>query len=84
MTEKQKPVHTIRLGSIKAAIWANALQNNGTRHNVTVCRLYKDGDQWKQSESFGRDDLLVVAKVLDIAHTWICEQAQSKPDAAAE
>ena len=47
---------------------------NGTRHNVSVSRIYKDGDDWKQSDSFGRDDLLLVAKALGMAHTWIFEQ----------
>ena len=32
-------------------------------------RLYKDGDQWKSTQSFGRNDLLVLAKVADFAHT---------------
>lgn len=82
MTTKQKPAHTIRLASIKAAIWANATEKNGTRFNVTACRLYKDGEEWKQSESFGRDDLLVLAKVLDQAHTWICEQSKPKTEPA--
>jgi len=72
--EKQKPVHEIRLGRIKAAIWENET-DNGTRHNVTISRLYKDGDQWKQTTSFGREDLPLVAKVADLAHTWIYEQA---------
>ncbi len=71
---KQKPVHEIRLASIKAAIWENDTQS-GRRYNVTVCRLYKDGDEWKQTESFGRDDLPLVAKVVDQAHTWIFEQS---------
>ncbi|WP_254511382.1 hypothetical protein [Anatilimnocola floriformis] len=71
---KQQPVHEVRLGAIKAAIWENET-NVGTRHNVTVCRLYKDGEQWKQTESFGRDDLPLLAKVVDLAHTWIFQQA---------
>lgn len=73
---KSTPVHEIRLGRIRAAIWENDTQN-GTRHNVTVSRLYKDGDQWKDSSSFGRDDLPLVAKVVDQAHSWIFEQATS-------
>ena len=76
--EKQKPAHEIRLGRIKATIWENETEN-GTRYNVTVCRLYKDGDQWQATESFGRDDLLVVAKVADEAHTWICRSATAAP-----
>ena len=67
---KARPVHEIRLGRIRAAIWANRTET-GTRHNVTVSRLYKDGDDWKDSASFGRDDLPLVGKVLDQAHSWI-------------
>ena len=72
---KQKPAHEVRLGRIKATIWANETPS-GTRHNVQVCRLYKDGDTWKQADCFGRDDLPVVCKVLDYAHTWIFEQGR--------
>jgi hypothetical protein len=69
---KNRPVHDVRLGRIRAAIWQNETEN-GTFYNVTVSRLYKDGDDWKDSTSFGRDDLPLVAKVCDMAHTWIFE-----------
>ena len=71
---KQKPAHEIRLGRIKATIWENETEQ-GTRYNVTVNRLYKDGDEWKQTASFGREDLPLVAKVVDMAHSWAYEQA---------
>ncbi len=77
---KNRPVHEIRLGAIRASIWENAV-GDGIRHNVTLSRIYRDGDQWKNSESFGRDDLLVVAKAADRAHSWICDQRAA---AAAE
>ena len=74
---KTKPVHEVRLGRVRAAIWENETQN-GTRHNVTVSRLYKDGyDKWKDSNSFGREDLPLVCKVMDMAHTWIYEHPSS-------
>jgi len=72
-----KPIHEIRLGKVKAAIWANDT-SSGVRHNVTIERLYKDGDDWKSTSSFGRDDLPLACKVLDQAHTWIFEQNGSK------
>lgn len=75
MANANKPVHEIRMGRIKAAIWENDTQN-GTRHNVTMARLYKEGDQWKETHSFGRDDLPLVAKVSDQAHSWIFEQSK--------
>jgi hypothetical protein len=65
------------LGRIKAAIWENETQN-GTMYNVTVCRLYRDGKQWRDSASFGRDDLPLLAKVADRVHSWIFDQSQEQ------
>ena len=76
--EKVKPVHEIRLGRIKATIWENETQNGNTMYNVTLCRLWRDGKQWKDSGSFGRDDLPLVAKVADMVHSWIFEQNQDQ------
>jgi hypothetical protein len=70
----QQPAHEIRLGRIKATIWENVTEN-GKRYNVTLSRLYRDEEEWKQTTSFGRDDLPLVAKVADIVHLWIYEQA---------
>ncbi len=74
---KDKPVHELRIGAIKAAIWKNDV-TGGVRYNVTFSRLYRDEDQWKSTDSFGRDDLLVLGKVADQAHSWIFQQTQEK------
>lgn len=80
--KKVKPVHEVRLGRIKAAIWANET-DNGIRHNVTISRLYKpEGEDWQDSTSFGRDDLPLVAKVADMAHTWIFQKTQEQNGSA--
>ena len=76
MSASNKPVHEVRLGRIKAAIWENETAN-GVRHNVTFQRIYRDGEQWKTSDSFGRDDLPLVIKVSDLAHSWIYQHPQS-------
>lgn len=73
MASKQ-PVHSIRFGYIKASIWQNQTKA-GERHNVTLTRLFRDGDVWRESNHFGRDDLPLLAKVIDLAHTWIYQQA---------
>lgn len=80
---KEKPVHEIRLGAIKAAIWKNDT-DNGVRYNTTFSRLYRDGDEWKSTDSFGRDDLLVLAKVADQAHSWIHEQGREERESMDE
>lgn len=77
--QAQRPVHEIRMGRIKATIWENETEN-GSRYNVNLTRLYKDGDQWKDSTGFGRDDLPLVAKVADLAHTWIFGHNQNGSD----
>jgi hypothetical protein len=72
--DQNQPAHEIRLGRIRATVWANETES-GTRHNVTFSRLYKDASgAWKDSTSFGRDDLPLVAKVADAAHSWIFEE----------
>ena len=73
----KRPIHEIRMGRVRAAIWENDTQN-GTRHNVTFSRLYRDGEQWKDSSSFGRDDLPLLVKVADQVHSWIYQQSQSQ------
>lgn len=73
-SSNNRPVQEIRMGRVKAAIWENETQN-GPRFSVTVQRIYKDGEEWKTSDSFGRDDLPLLAKVLDRAHSYCYENA---------
>lgn len=70
-----RPVHEVRLGRVKAAIWENETKN-GTRFGVTLQRIYRDGEEWKTSQSFGRDDLPLLMKVLDRAHSYCYEYGQ--------
>ena len=77
MKIKTKPIHEVRLGFIKAAVWRNETEA-GARYNATFSRLYKAEDQWASTESFGRDDLLVLGKVANEAHTWIFQQPREK------
>ena len=76
-TPGRRPIQTIRYGAVRAAIWRNVIDNgNASRavYNVTLSRSYRDGDTWKESNSFSRDDLLVLAKLANEAHTWIFQQ----------
>lgn len=80
-TKKQKPIHEVRLGHVKAAVWKNETEA-GVRYNTTFSRLYKDGENWSSTDSFGRDDLLLLSKVADNAHSWIFAQNQEENGAA--
>lgn len=77
MNTNQKPAHEVRLGSIKAAVWKNPTEN-GVRFNVTFTRLYRQNEKWASTDSFGRDDLLLLAKVADQTHSWIHQQEQQE------
>ena len=67
-----RPVHEIRLGRIKAAVWANP-SDNGVWHTVTIMKLYRaeSTSEWRTSHSFGRDELLIVAEAARQAAVWI-------------
>jgi hypothetical protein len=75
--EKQQPVHAVRLRNVRAAVWANR-NENGTYYTVTFSRSYRDQEgNWHTTESFGKDDLLLLAKVADVVHSWIWDELQS-------
>ena len=69
-----KPVHEIRLGRIVASVWSNP-SAKGNYYAVTASRLYRKGQGWARTASFGRDDLPLVAKVMNDAHTWLFGEA---------
>ena len=69
-TAGNKPVHTLRHRSIKATVWENQTAN-GPMCNVTLTRSWRDGEAWRDSNSFGYDDLMNLAKLLYDAHSFI-------------
>ena len=72
-----KPVHTVRYGNVRAAVWRNLVDlgnNSRPMYSVTFNRSYKDGNDWRDTSSFGSDDLLLLAKAANDAHTWISGQ----------
>jgi hypothetical protein len=85
---KDRPVKVVRIRDLRANIWANRLDGGAVVYNVTVDRLWREDDEindqgevtkrgeWKQSASFGKDDLLLLGKIADFAHTWIYRRIQ--------
>src|SRR5437870_167705 len=71
---KQRPAQTIRYGRLKATVWRQE-SDKGPWYSVALARTYRDqAGNWQSSGSFGRDDLLVLAKLADQAHSWIHRQ----------
>ena len=72
----QQPAHKIRSGALQVTIWRNH-SDKGNWYSVIHTRGYRQGDAWKETDSLGFDDLLTMAKLFDLAHTWIMHQHQA-------
>ena len=72
-----QPAQKIRIGVLQVTIWRNHGER-GNWYSVIPSRSYKQGDDaWKETDSLNADDLLPMAKLLDLAHTWIMHQQQA-------
>lgn len=71
MSSSSRPTHEIKLGRIRASIWLNESERRDSWFNVSINRLYRDGNEWKTTTSFGRDDLPLVVKAAEMAYAWI-------------
>lgn len=73
-SEKTQPEAEFRINGVKAVVWRNDTRN-GHMFNTTLIRVYKDSeDEWQETHSLGRDDLLAAEKVLDEAHSFILSE----------
>lgn len=66
---KQKPVKKFRAGNVTATIWSKEIALEGrkelvTVYNTSITKSYKDGEEWKTTDSYNRDDLIKVHVVL--------------------
>lgn len=83
-----KPVKSFALNFVEAAIWEH--QNGGkTRFKITLNRSYKDGDEWKRTQSLDPSDIPYALLVLQDALRWEAEErhrraAERKEEASAE
>ena len=64
------PVHTVRHRNIKASIWRKETEK-GPMYKVSVTRSYREGNEWRDTNSYGYDDLMNVAKLMYDAHSVI-------------
>jgi len=67
------PAEKVTMFPVEAAIWKNVSQGGDPFYSVTFERKYRDQDRWKSTASFGADELLLLAKVADLAHTRVVE-----------
>lgn len=76
-----KPSATFRLRGISASVFENHTQNDGrdvSFYKVSLQRRYRDGDEWKTSSSFSRDDVPVAKLLMEQAWQFILETEASR------
>jgi hypothetical protein len=79
MPEPVRPIAKRTIWPVEASIWKNQ-----DSYSVTLSKAYKDGDEWKHTETLYLDDLLKAAKALDNAHSWILTQEAKERQEQAE
>jgi len=77
-TPKAQPVKQFRSRSVKAAIWKN-VTDKGTFFNLTLERLFKAGEKWRSSSTFGIGDTSDMEMVIMEAREWVADQFQPAP-----
>ena len=76
-----RPVHEFRHRSLRVTVWKNDTAK-GAMYNVTMSRMYRSNERWKDSQSFGHDDLMNLAKLLFDAHSYISSLRRGTADGA--
>lgn len=65
------PIIKLRIGLITASIWQRITEEDAF-YTVTFDRRYRDSKgNWQSTQSYSPEDLLILAKLADQAHTKI-------------
>lgn len=76
MTEKTKPAFKTNHGRVSCAVWENK-GAEGAFHTMTMERSYKDGEQFKSTNSFNvTSDLDALERCLFEVKLWHATQSQ--------
>jgi hypothetical protein len=73
---KNTPIQKIEAWPLAVAIWLR--QHDGRNfYSATLQRTYKDGKEYKHTDSLNKEDLLLAAKLLNQAETVIRQLEQA-------
>ena len=68
MTQNQ-PLHTLRDGRLKAALWENSNADKEAYYTVTLSKLYEDRNgKLQETSSFSASELLRISELAREAH----------------
>ena len=76
MTDKQKPAYKVNYGRVSCAVWENK-GSEGAFHSMTFERSYKDGEEYKKTNSYNLEsDLDSLERCLFDVKVWKATQSQ--------
>lgn len=58
-----KPMKKLQLRGISASVFENQSENGHTFYKVSITRTFKDGDEFRTTSTFSRDDLPIVQEL---------------------
>ena len=77
---KEKPVHRIVLGKVRAAIWLNTNEEGDRYYRASIVRRYRKGEEWAESNSYSPEELPLVSQAAQMACSWMCEHHEALSD----
>jgi hypothetical protein len=72
-----KPVKTFRLRGVSASVFENTSEQAVPYYRVQLLRTYRDGDEFKSTSVFSRDELPIVALVAKKAWEFVLGEEAS-------
>ena len=79
--QKKTPVETLREANLNSKIWENQ-HDKGVNYNTTFSRSFQDQDgQWRQTSSFGENDLLRLSNLASRSHDAVRELREQQREA---
>lgn len=65
-----QPVYEVRRGLIVVRVWLRKSRGK-QRYTISLARLFRNGEEWKESTRFHLLDIPLVRLALDEAFVWI-------------
>jgi hypothetical protein len=72
-----QPILKLQDGLLSATIWKNQRENGSHRYSVTLTRSFKQGDDWRESNSFSRMEALRISRLAGFAYDEILLMVES-------
>jgi len=79
-----KPLEVFRARGITASVFAYTSKEDVRFHKVCLHRTYRDGKEWRTTDTFARDEAPVAMHLMHEAWQFILETEQADKNASKE